>query len=103
MGVKATMLLSSEGDIAAALRRAMDTVPEGSEDEDIGDPLPFEVPYWEGQHPAIADDSYPLPFHPLGLAERTAEELLGFWYEGLPPSAGFDPGRVALEAFSGDS
>lgn len=33
--------------------------------ENIGDPLPFEAPYWAGGHPA--GDGYPLPFHPLLL------------------------------------
>jgi hypothetical protein len=66
--------------------------------ENIGPPLPFEQPYWAGQH-AIGE-GYPLPFYPLDLAEPTAmRALLGFTL-GDPPRPGeVDAGNVQLEGF----
>ncbi|WP_165949437.1 DUF6928 family protein [Kribbella turkmenica] len=33
--------------------------------ENLGEPLPFERPYWAGEHPVEVDEEpYPLEFHP---------------------------------------
>jgi hypothetical protein len=68
--------------------------------EDIGPALPFEEPFWAGQHtviPTPGRPAYPLPFHPLDLGEAALRDLLGFAIEGTrsrppailgPPSAG---------------
>jgi len=53
------------------LLRSLSLSPDNGVIEDIGRRLPFEEPYWTGQHPAGDDeeDEYPLPFHPLELGE----------------------------------
>jgi hypothetical protein len=67
--------------------------------ENIGDPLPFEAPYWAGEHPA--GDGYPLPFHPLELGGGTAlRALFGFAFEGRPQPADIDAESVKLASFA---
>ena len=53
--------------------------------ENIGTPLPFEAPYWDGERPVGTedDDPYALAFHPLDLAEDALRTLFGFNYEGM--------------------
>ena len=66
--------------------------------ENIGDPLPFEAPYWAGEHPA--GDRYPLPFHPLDLGGDAAlRELFGFILEGRRRPTDIDAGSVKLAGF----
>ena len=66
--------------------------------ENIGDPLPFEAPYWAGEHPA--GDRYPLPFHPLELGgEAAMRALFGFIIEGRPRPADIDAESVKLAGF----
>ena len=79
------------------LRRALSLSPDSGILENIGTPLPFEAPYWAGERPVgdetdeddeateggeSEDEGYPLPFHPLELAEDALAELLGFQFEG---------------------
>ena len=75
------------------LRRALSLSPDAGILENIGTPLPFEAPYWAGERAlevdAEDDHPYPLPFHPLELAEDALRELLGFCLEG--ESAADDP------------
>ena len=75
--------------------------------EDIGAPWPFEEPYWAGLHPAVdpedtdpEDEPYPLPFHPLDLAEAALQELLGFSFEGLRRPEDADPFEIPLAGFT---
>jgi hypothetical protein len=68
------------------LTRSLSLSPDSGIMENIGDPLPFEQPYWAGER-ALAtdpedDQPYPLPFHPLELGEDALRELLGFSIEG---------------------
>jgi len=66
--------------------------------ENIGDPLPFEAPYWAGGHPA--GDRYPLPFHPLDLGGDAAlRALFGFVIEGRQQPADIDAESVSLAGF----
>ncbi len=66
--------------------------------ENIGTPLPFEQPYWAGQHPI--GEGYPLPFYPLDLAEPTAlRALFGFTLGGLPRPGEVDATSVQLDGF----
>jgi hypothetical protein len=66
--------------------------------ENIGDPLPFEAPYWSGEHPA--GDRYPLPFHPLELGGDAAlRALFGFVLEGRRQPTDVDAGSVKLAGF----
>jgi hypothetical protein len=65
--------------------------------EDIGDPLPFEAPYWAGGHPARGQ--HPLSFHPLDLGEAALRALFGFIIEGQRQPADIDPRSVKLAGF----
>jgi len=71
-----------------SLQRSLSLSPDSGIRENIGTPLPFEKPYWAGEHPVDDfdedDEPYPLPFHPLELAEDALRHLFGFVYEGLP-------------------
>lgn len=68
--------------------RSLSLSPDSGIIEDIGERFPFELPYWDGRHPAepyppFQDrEPYPLPFHPLDLGERTMLEFFGFYVEG---------------------
>ncbi|HWU21153.1 MAG TPA: hypothetical protein VN088_06495 [Nocardioides sp.] len=67
------------------LRRALSVSGgDGEVLEDLGEPLPFEEPFWAGGYPATEDedDDYPFPFHPLELAEAALDQLFGFVFEG---------------------
>ena len=71
-----------------ALERSLSLSPDNGVIENIGDPRPFEAPYWAGEHPVDDEDDdeqdpYPLPFHPLELAEDALRTLFGFNYEGI--------------------
>jgi hypothetical protein len=66
--------------------------------ENIGRPLPFEEPYWAGEH-AIGE-GYPLPFYPLDLAEPTAMRALFGFSLGEPPLPGeVDAKGIQLDGF----
>ncbi|MBU2670159.1 hypothetical protein KOI35_42325 [Actinoplanes bogorensis] len=80
--------------------RALSLNPDDGIVEDHGDRLPFEQPYWAGQHPVDDDDEpYPLPFHPLELGEDALAALCGFVIEGWPPEDMPDLYRVPLAGF----
>jgi hypothetical protein len=82
------------------LLRSLSLSPDSGILEDIGQRLPFEEPYWSGQHPAVDDedeeDAYPLLFHPLELAEATLRELFGYQLEGLVDLPLLDPQSIPL-------
>ena len=86
------------------LRRSLSLAPDSGVIENFGDPLPFEEPYWAGDHPAVdaedGDDSYPFVFHPLELAEAALGTLFGFVYEGPPSLEVVDPDDIPLAAFA---
>lgn len=67
-------------------RRALSLSPECGIIENIGTPLDFEVPFRAGQRPTgqtgPGGQPYPLPFHPLDLAEEALRALFGFTREG---------------------
>jgi hypothetical protein len=70
------------------LVRSLSLAPDSGIIEDIGERLPFELPYWDGRHPVEPypsfedEEPYPLPFHPLDLGERAMLEFFGFYVEG---------------------
>jgi hypothetical protein len=67
--------------------------------EDLGPPLPFERPYWDGQHPI--GEGYPLPFYPLDLAEPTAmRALFGFSLGGPQQPGEIDADAIRLAGFT---
>lgn len=80
-----------------ALTRSLSLSPDGGILEDIGQRLPFEEPYWSGQHRLDdAGDEYPLPFHPLELGEAALRELFGYQLEGYLDPAQLDPEQIPL-------
>ena len=61
------------------------------EDADLmsfGDRLPFEIPYWAGEHRVLWEDEEPdeaaLPFHPRDLGEAATAWIFGMAGEGAP-------------------
>jgi hypothetical protein len=81
------------------LVRSLSLSPDDGVIEDIGPRLPFEEPYWSGQHPAVdpeeEPEGYPFPFHPLDLGEAALRELFGYQIEGLVNA----PGLLKTENF----
>lgn len=87
----------------ATLVRSLDVSPGAGIVENVGTPLPFEAPYWAGKHPVDTDDEdeepYPLPFHPLEMAEDALRHLFGFNSEGYHLPGDPDLERFALAGF----
>lgn len=82
------------------LVRSLSLSPDHGILEDIGERLPFEEPFWSGQHPAVDDeDEYPFPFHPLELGEAALKEFFGYQLEGPIDRSLLDPESVALLKF----
>ena len=73
--------------------------------ESSGDALVFERPYWDGAHAveSLGDDPYPLPFHPLELAETSLLHHFGFQFEGFPRDWVVEPEDVGLATFKIDA
>jgi len=84
-----------------ALHRSLSLSPDSGVLEDIGPRLPFEEPYWAGEHPAVDPDEeesdYPFPFHPLELGEAALLELFGYQLEGT--TSHFEPEDIPLMRF----
>jgi hypothetical protein len=80
------------------LVRSLSLSPESGIMEDIGERLPFEEPYWSGQHPAVEYDDvyYPFPFHPLELGEAALAELFGYQLEGTVDDNLLEPETIPL-------
>lgn len=82
------------------LVRSLSLSPDSGIIEDVGSRLPFEEPYWSGQHPALDPDedptSYPFPFHPLELGEAALRALFGYQLEGFLDSSLLKPESIAL-------
>jgi hypothetical protein len=86
------------------LTRALSLSPESGILENIGEPLPFEASYWAGEQPVELEEDeppYPLPFHPLELAEDALHALFGFTYEGPTyPDDDVDLEAIPLAGFA---
>ncbi len=76
--------------------------PDSGIVQDTGTALPFEAPFWAGEHPVLqasgspARSPYPLPFHSLDLGEAALRELLGFTVEGRQLDSDVDASAVQL-------
>ncbi|MEV7730205.1 hypothetical protein AB0P15_36655 [Streptomyces sp. NPDC087917] len=88
------------------LIRSLSLSADGGIVENIGEPLPFELPYWAGEHPtqAIAwpdedEKPYLLPFHPLAMGENALRVLCGFIVEGRREPADLDAEAIELHGF----
>jgi hypothetical protein len=66
------------------LVRSLSLSPDSGILEDIGQRVPFEEPFWSGQHPLTGDggDDYPFAFHPLELGDAALKEFFGYHLEG---------------------
>ncbi|MFJ8042430.1 DUF6928 family protein [Kitasatospora sp. NPDC096147] len=84
------------------LVRALSVSPDDGVIEDVGEPFAFELPYRAGER-ALEDDEddgpYPLPYHPLELAEDALRGLVGFVMEDWPKPGDLDAGQVRLLGF----
>ncbi|MDO9014459.1 MAG: hypothetical protein Q7U84_06755 [Polynucleobacter sp.] len=81
------------------LVRSLSLSPDSGIMEDIGQRLPFEEPYWSGEHPAVdgeEEDAYPFPFHPLELGEATLKDLFGYQLEGYIDASLLEPASIPL-------
>lgn len=94
------------------LIRSLSLSPDSGIIEDVGEHLPFEEPYWAGEHPVEpldfvplpgqpgpSGDPYPLPFHPLELGEEALRALFGFIIEGFPDPDDIDAFEVPVHGF----
>ncbi|MET7943357.1 hypothetical protein [Streptomyces sp. NPDC005302] len=88
------------------LVRSLSLSPDSGIIENIGDPLPFERPYWAGDRsadivhwPDEDEEPYPLPFHPLDLGEEALRALCGFAQEGRPEPDDIDAYGIGLHGF----
>jgi hypothetical protein len=85
------------------LERSLSLSPDSGVLESIGTQLPFEEPYWEGQHPAVDPEEepsgYPFAFHPLELGEAALLEFFGYQLEGFVDSSHFEPEEIPLMRF----
>ncbi|MDG9728568.1 DUF6928 family protein [Streptomyces sp. DH41] len=88
------------------LVRSLSLSPESGIIENIGEPLPFELPYWAGDRPADIvpwpgeeEEPYALPFHPLDLGEEALRALCGFIQEGRSQPSDVDAEAIALYGF----
>jgi hypothetical protein len=85
------------------LVRALSASPDHGVIEDIGPRLPFEEPYWRGEH-AVEEgeadaENEALPFHPLELGEAALGALFGYHLEGPIDSTLIDPDAIPLMRF----
>ena len=85
------------------LQRSLSLSPDGGVLEDIGAKLPFEQPYWNGEHPALDPEedpsNYPFPFHPLELGEAALRQFFGYQLEGYVDPDLLQPEKVPLLRF----
>ena len=79
------------------LVRSLSLSPDSGILEDLGERLPFEEPFWAGQHPATdGEDEYPFQFHPLELGEAALKEFFGYQLEGPIDRSLLEPESVSL-------
>lgn len=82
------------------LVRSLSLSPDSGILENIGQRLPFEEPYWSGEHPATDDDedknAYPFPFHPLELGEAALKDRFGYQLEGYIDASLLEPQSIPL-------
>jgi hypothetical protein len=92
--------------IDGKLVRSLSLSPDSGILEDIGHRLPFEEPYWSGEHPAVdseEEDAYPFPFHPLELGEATLRDQFGYQLEGYLDSSLLEPDSIPLVCYKRSS
>lgn len=89
------------------LVRRLSLDPSGAE-EDFGQRLDFEEPFWAGEHPVPQplpgwpyqhEGPGPLPFHPLDLGDEALRHLLGFSLEGRRQPDDVDASTISMLGF----
>lgn len=82
------------------LVRSLSLSPDSGILEDVGTKLPFEQPYWAGEHPALDPEedpsAYPFPFHPLELGEAALKAMFGYQLEGYIDNSLLEPESIEL-------
>jgi hypothetical protein len=85
------------------LQRSLSLSPDSAVIEDLGTRVPFEEPFWSGEHPAVepgaGEPAYPLAFHPLELSEAVLLEFFGYQLEGVADPSYLEPEQVSLMRF----
>lgn len=84
------------------LIRSLSVSPDSGILENIGEPLPFEKPYWDGDFPAVdpdEEDDYPLQFHPLELGEAVLHHFFGYVLEVMQDNTLIEAEDITLLGF----
>ena len=87
------------------LVRALSLSPDSGILEDIGQKYEFEIPYWDGKHPALDPEDeengeeYPFQFHPLDLGEAALKFMYGYQLEGFIDETLLEPEDIPLLMF----
>lgn len=85
------------------LERSLSLSPDSGILEDIGEKLHFEIPYWNGEHPAVdpeeEEEDYPFQFHPLDLGEAALRDFFGYVLEGMVDASLIEPEEITLLGF----
>lgn len=76
---------TEDGRVQRRLLMTSDMPPAEVSAAAVGQPLPFEVPYWAGEHPLADPGGGAHPFHPLELGEAALAWMFGTYGEGAPP------------------
>lgn len=83
------------------LERSLSLSPDDGILEDLGKKYPFELPFWNGEHPAVDpededEEEYPFQFHPLELGEEVLKIFFGYQLEGFVDTSLFEPEDIPL-------
>jgi len=85
------------------LVRSLSLSPDSGIMENLGEKCSFEIPYWDGKHPAVDPEedeaSYPFQFHPLDLGEAALREFFGYVLEGEVDDSLIEPEGIPLLRF----
>jgi hypothetical protein len=86
------------------LVRSLSLSPDSGIIEDIGEKFYFEIPYWNGDRPAVDpededEDEYPFKFHPLELGEAVLKEFFGYQLEGYVDDNLIVPEKITLFSY----
>ncbi|THV42224.1 DUF6928 family protein [Glycomyces buryatensis] len=84
---------------AGELRRSVSLSADSGIMEDIGTRYSFEAPFWAGDRGLAHAPDYPLPFHPLDLAEEALLAFFGFGIERSSSMFTIDADSIVLPAF----
>ncbi len=78
----------------------MSLSPDSGIIENIGNKLSFEIPYWNGEHPAVdPEDGYPFKFHSLELGEAALKYFFSYVLEGMIDETLIEPEEIPLLRF----